>query len=52
VRHHVFAPEVRRAEITACEGQVVEWFSLGQLPADRSPVVARSLASLPGGARD
>jgi 8-oxo-dGTP pyrophosphatase MutT (NUDIX family) len=46
VRHHVFAPAIRRADVTACEGQVVEWFSLGRLPADRSPVVGRSLAGL------
>jgi mutator protein MutT len=46
IRHHVFAPAIRRAELTACEGQVVEWFSLGQLPADLSPVVGRSLAGV------
>jgi mutator protein MutT len=46
IRHHVFAPAIRRTDITACEGQVVAWFSLAQLPPDRSPVVARSLAGL------
>jgi NDP-sugar pyrophosphorylase family protein len=46
VRHHVFAPAVRRAEVSAREGQRLEWFPLDRLPADRSPVVGRSLASL------
>jgi 8-oxo-dGTP pyrophosphatase MutT (NUDIX family)/dTDP-glucose pyrophosphorylase len=46
VRHHVFAPAIRRAEAVAREGQVVEWFPLDRLPAQRSPVVARSLACL------
>jgi len=43
VRHHVFAPAVRRADIVACEGQTLAWFPLAQLPPDRSQVVDRSL---------
>lgn len=43
VRHHVFAPEVRRAEVRACEGQTLEWFPLAALPAVRASVVMRSL---------
>jgi len=43
VRHHVFAPEVRRAEVRACDGQTLEWFELAALPAERSIVVVRSL---------
>jgi len=43
VRHHVFAPDVRRAEIRACDGQPLEWFELAALPAERSSVVMRSL---------
>jgi mutator protein MutT len=45
VRHHVFAPGVRRAEVSAREGQTLEWFSLARLPEDRSPVVGRSIAA-------
>jgi len=43
VRHHVFAPAVRRADVVAREGQTLAWFPLAQLPADRSRVVGRSL---------
>jgi NDP-sugar pyrophosphorylase family protein len=43
VRHHVFTPELRRAEIRACEGQTLEWFALAALPAVRASVVMRSL---------
>jgi mannose-1-phosphate guanylyltransferase/phosphomannomutase len=45
IRHHVFAPSVRRTEVIAREGQTLDWFLLRQLPADRSPVVGRSLAA-------
>jgi 8-oxo-dGTP pyrophosphatase MutT (NUDIX family)/CTP:molybdopterin cytidylyltransferase MocA len=44
VRHHVFAPAVRRADVRACEGQALEWFDAAALPAERARVVARSLA--------
>lgn len=43
-RHHVFAVSVEREAVCAREGQQLEWFSIGQLPDDRSPVVDRSLA--------
>jgi mannose-1-phosphate guanylyltransferase len=45
VRHHVFAPALRRAEVSAREGQALEWFALAHLPDDRSSVVGRSLAA-------
>jgi 8-oxo-dGTP diphosphatase len=45
IRHHVFAPAFRRADIAPREGQTVEWFALARLPGDRSPVVGRSLAA-------
>jgi NDP-sugar pyrophosphorylase family protein len=44
VRHHVFAPAVRRPDVAAREGQVLAWFALAALPAACAPVVARSLA--------
>ena len=43
VRHHVFAPAVRRADIIAREGQTLAWFPLAQLPPDRARVVGRLL---------
>jgi len=45
IRHHVFAPAVRRAEVIAREDQRLAWFPLAALPADRAPVVGRSLAA-------
>ena len=45
LRHHVFAPAVRRAEVCPREGQTLAWFPITDLPAERSPVVARSLAA-------
>lgn len=45
IRHHVFAPAVRRTDVVAREGQTLAWFPLGALPADRAPVVGRSLAA-------
>jgi 8-oxo-dGTP pyrophosphatase MutT (NUDIX family)/CTP:molybdopterin cytidylyltransferase MocA len=44
IRHHVFAPAVRRADVRACEGQALEWFDAAALPAACARVVARSLA--------
>jgi 8-oxo-dGTP pyrophosphatase MutT (NUDIX family) len=44
IRHHVFAPAVRRADVVAREGQTLEWFPLARLPFERSPIVGRSLA--------
>jgi NDP-sugar pyrophosphorylase family protein len=44
LRHHVFAPAVRRADVRACEGQALEWFDAAALPAERARVVSRSLA--------
>ena len=44
VRHHVFVPAFRRAEVGPREGQTVGWFQLGGLPAELSPAVERSLA--------
>jgi 8-oxo-dGTP pyrophosphatase MutT (NUDIX family) len=46
IRHHVFAPACRRAEVAPREGQRVEWFALARLPGDCSPVVGRSLAAV------
>jgi 8-oxo-dGTP pyrophosphatase MutT (NUDIX family) len=43
IRHHVFAPEVRGAEVRACDGQILAWFEPAALPAERSSVVVRSL---------
>jgi 8-oxo-dGTP diphosphatase len=43
VRHHVFTPEVRRAEVRARDGQTLAWFELAALPAEHSSVVVRSL---------
>jgi NDP-mannose synthase len=44
VRHHVFVPAFRRAEVGPREGQTMGWFQLGGLPAELSPIVERSLA--------
>jgi len=44
LRHHVFAPAVRRADVTAREGQTLDWFPVTRLPAALAPVVRRSLA--------
>jgi NDP-sugar pyrophosphorylase family protein len=44
VRHHVFVLDVARAHVIPREGQTIEWFALDRLPAQRSPVVDRSLA--------
>jgi hypothetical protein len=49
VRHHVFALRAPAAGVRACEGQTLEWFDLGALPADRARVVSRSLTWIDDG---
>jgi NDP-sugar pyrophosphorylase family protein len=48
VRHHVFELSVTAAEVSPCEGQVLEWFDASALPVPRAPVVSRSLACATG----
>lgn len=45
LRHHVFAPAVRRADVTPREGQTLAWFPIACLPDERAQVVVRSLAA-------